>query len=49
MVVEKRWAGLLIELVVAQLHVEGQLAELAVDVLLVDNKWSMLRKNRCFC
>ena len=48
-VVELRWAGLLMELVVSQLHVEHQPVELAVDVLFVDHEWLMSWKNRCRC
>ena len=37
-VVEKCWAGLLVELIVLQHHVDCQLVEFVVDVLFVDNK-----------
>ena len=42
---EKCWARLLIEFVVAQLRADGELVALGGDVLLTDNKRSMLRKN----
>ena len=36
--VEKRWAGLLVELIFSQHHVDRQLVEFVVDVLFVDNQ-----------
>ena len=41
------WRCTLVEVVVAQLEVDGDPVELGADVLLVDNNWSMLRKNCC--
>ena len=44
-VIAKCWDGLLVEVVVSQLHVHRQLVELAVDVLLIDHKRLMPWKN----
>ena len=46
-VVEQRWRCCLVQVVVADFESNGQLVELADDVLLVDHKRLMLRKQRC--
>ena len=47
--VEQCWWCCLIEMVVADLEADGKLVELVDDVVLVDDKRLMLRKNRCPC
>ena len=46
-VAEQCWRCCLVEVVVADLEVDGQLVELMDDVLLIDRKRLMLRKHRC--